>query len=177
MWCGAAGYIKKDMAFRGWYENVKLMAKCFCAWLHSGTGRTHFHAAERPPDSASACLHPWLSGGDNLPLARCVVSWVIGEIWGTGTCKGHQNVSLQVHEDDVENYVLWGLGEEETSFCAPTVLLPLLWGRGMQSLLGCHLCSPSRAQHRAAEQRVNRNMWETAILGLGNFRNTPKKFW
>lgn len=35
-------------------------------------------------------------------------------------------MSLQVHEDDVENDVLWGLEEEETSFCAPTVLPSLL---------------------------------------------------
>lgn len=58
-----------------------------------------------------------------------------------GTCKGYQNTSLQAHEDVVEDYMLWGLEEQGTSFNTATgTTVPAVRQRdaitfGMPSLL------------------------------------------
>lgn len=67
------------------------------------------------------------------------------------------------------------MGSRRQDSVSQQILLFLLWGTGMPLRLGCHLCSPSRAQ-QAAEQRANRNTWETDILGFGNFSNAAQQF-
>lgn len=160
----------KDMASRDWYKNEKPIAKWFSPWFHPGTGGTHFHAAERSPDPSDAYVCPWLWRGDDLFLARCVVSSVIGEIWLKDTCKH----SKYVPANPCRWCWRWCAVGTEGAGDKFQVLLFLLCGRGMPSLLGCHLCFPSRAQQAAAEQKANRNMWETDILCLGNVSSSPK---
>lgn len=67
--------------------------------------------------------------------------------------------------------VLSNINDSTVSFLAPAG--PAVSAvRHRYLLLGCHLCSlpPS-----AAELKINRNTWETGILGLRNFSNMPKQ--
>lgn len=78
---------------KGWFSS-------WGYWLHSG---------------AALFQAPWLWRGDDLFLAKCVVSSVIWEIWVKDTANT-QNMSLQTHAGDVEDGVLRVLKEQGTSF-------------------------------------------------------------
>lgn len=177
MWCWTTGYINKTWHLEDgtkirspWQSGFSLGH-----WASlPGTGRTHFHAAERSPDPGHAYVCPWLWRGGDLFLAKCVVSSVIWEIWVKDTVNT-QNMSLQTHAGDAEDGVLRVLKQQGTSFksccsCSAAEECHHFWDAISVSLAEHNKQQQRRRQTETCEKQTFYAL-ETSVILQSSFDN------